>query len=61
VKLLIYYRIVVIIMAGGLFLLEKAGGSLVIGGIEAAEGQRAMGLMLVEKVMVGGYRMGTLV
>jgi hypothetical protein len=61
VKLLIYYRIVVIIMASGLFLLEKAGGSLAIGGTEAAEGKRAMGLMLVEKAIVGGYRMGTLV
>jgi len=48
-------------MAGGLFLLEKAGGSLVIGGTEAAEGQRAMALTLVEKAMVDGYRMGTLV
>jgi hypothetical protein len=61
VKLLIYYRIVVIIMAGGLFLLEKAGGSLVIGGAEVAEGRGAMGLTLVEKAMVVGYRMGTLV
>jgi hypothetical protein len=48
-------------MAGGPFLLEKAGGSLVVGWTEAVDGRRAMWLMLAEKVMVVGYRVGMLV
>jgi hypothetical protein len=47
-------------MAGGPFLLEKAGGSLVVAWTEAVEGWRAMCLTLAEKAMVVGYRVGTL-
>ena len=48
-------------MAGDPFLLERAGGSLVVGWTEAAEGGRAMWLTLAEKVMVVGCRAETLV
>jgi hypothetical protein len=48
-------------MAGGPFLLEKAGGSLVVGWTEAVEGWRVMWLTLAGMVMVVGYRVETLV
>jgi hypothetical protein len=48
-------------MADGPFLLEKAGGSLVVGWTEAFEGRRAIWLTLAEKVMVVGCRVETLV
>jgi len=40
--------------------LEKAGGSLVVGMIEAVEGWRGMWLTLAEKVMVVVNRVETL-
>ncbi len=48
-------------MGGGPFLLEKAGGSLVVEWIEAVEGRRTMWLTLVEKVRDVGYRVEMLV